>query len=263
MEDLRIEVVDILGFCDQPMQIGDYFEIKGGKLYIPDDKYFCMWALQSVLPMLPAKQRELNEENDWLRHTVRVACPDPNGRVILEIQPTNESSDDSQEPAQMSLPERMLVSEGDCTGCRRCELACSFEKTDNYNRYQSRISVVKCDVNQTDEPHVCRQCGRCMCVEICPNEALGRDPETHAVVVQSDRCEGCGACAAACPFDSVKLSKQGYPLICDLCGGEPMCVRKCPTGAVRFGTAQTQKDNRVAKAMFGDMGGEGVESEDN
>ncbi|MFQ6052631.1 MAG: 4Fe-4S dicluster domain-containing protein, partial [Candidatus Bathyarchaeia archaeon] len=40
-------------------------------------------------------------------------------------------------------------------------------------------------------------------------------------------------CVDACPYDAVKLNGS-RPLICDLCGGEPACVERCPTEALAF-----------------------------
>ena len=85
MQDLKIVVKEIGGYCDS-MKVGDYFIVRGGHLYIPEG-YFCYWALQSVLPLLPAKQRKILEPGDWLPNTWEVQCPDPQGRVILKIIP--------------------------------------------------------------------------------------------------------------------------------------------------------------------------------
>jgi Fe-S-cluster-containing dehydrogenase component len=38
----------------------------------------------------------------------------------------------------------------------------------------------------------------------------------------------------ACNYDAIKLDASSRPLICDLCGGEPECVKRCPTNALRF-----------------------------
>jgi len=86
MKDLKISVHQIEGHCNMPMKKGDYFILKEGKIYIPAGKYFCMWAMQSVMPLLPAKQRTILESNDWLPGTEFVSCPDPKGRVILKIE---------------------------------------------------------------------------------------------------------------------------------------------------------------------------------
>jgi uncharacterized repeat protein (TIGR04076 family) len=48
-----------------------------------------MYALQSVLPLLPAKQRRLSE-SDWLEQDSLVTCPDPDERVIMRIERIGE-----------------------------------------------------------------------------------------------------------------------------------------------------------------------------
>jgi uncharacterized repeat protein (TIGR04076 family) len=84
MHDLKIIVKEIRGVCDT-MKLGDYCIVRGSRLSIPENSYFCYWALSSVLPMIPAKQRNINEPNDWLPTTWEVVCPDPKGQVILQI----------------------------------------------------------------------------------------------------------------------------------------------------------------------------------
>ena len=86
MQDLKVRVKEIKGHCDI-MREGDYFIVRGSKLSIPDSRYFCYWAIQSVAPMLPAKQRKIDEQGDWMATTWEVECPDPKGRVILRIEP--------------------------------------------------------------------------------------------------------------------------------------------------------------------------------
>lgn len=83
MKDLKIEVEEIKGYCDT-MEVGDYFIVRGGKLSIPEGA-FCYWALNAILPLLPAKQRKIDEPDDWIPRTWHVECPDPNGQVIMEI----------------------------------------------------------------------------------------------------------------------------------------------------------------------------------
>ncbi len=85
MQDLKIVVKEIKGFCDT-IEIGDYFIVRGGRISIPEG-HFCYWALNSIIPLLPAKQRKLDEPNDWMTRTWLVECPDPKGQVIMEIVP--------------------------------------------------------------------------------------------------------------------------------------------------------------------------------
>ena len=88
MHPLRITVERIDGYCNQPMLVGDYFTVDGGKIRIPDGKHICMWALQSMMPILPLMQRGSSEKGDW---TAReggqlFVCPDPKGRVHYRIE---------------------------------------------------------------------------------------------------------------------------------------------------------------------------------
>jgi uncharacterized repeat protein (TIGR04076 family) len=41
--------------------------------------------MQAVMPLLPAKQRQL-PDGDWLELDSHVACPDPDERVIMRIE---------------------------------------------------------------------------------------------------------------------------------------------------------------------------------
>ena len=84
--DLRITVVSIEGRSVCGMQIGDYFElVESSKLRIPADKHFCIYALNSVLPFLAAKQREL-ASGDWLQQDSHITCPDPEERLVMKIE---------------------------------------------------------------------------------------------------------------------------------------------------------------------------------
>jgi uncharacterized repeat protein (TIGR04076 family) len=85
LRDLRVIVEEVQGKCSSGMSPGDYFVLRSGRLYIPDDRHLCLYALQAALPLLPAKQRPL-EDGDWLKGESHVICPDPAGNVILRIE---------------------------------------------------------------------------------------------------------------------------------------------------------------------------------
>jgi uncharacterized repeat protein (TIGR04076 family) len=83
--DLRVTVDRIEGRSVCGMQVGDYVDlVNSAELRLPDGKHFCVYALQAVLPLLPAKQRQL-PENDWLEKDSVACCPDPDERVIMRI----------------------------------------------------------------------------------------------------------------------------------------------------------------------------------
>lgn len=84
--DLRVTVNSINGRSTCGMQVGDFFEVvESSKLRIPEGYHFCIYALNAVLPLLPAKQRQL-DQNDWLERDVLVACPDPEEGLVMRIE---------------------------------------------------------------------------------------------------------------------------------------------------------------------------------
>lgn len=82
--DLTISVEKIDGNCTCNMAIGDAFYLKGGKLSMPNGKDFCLYALQSTIPLLPTKQRK-NHPADWMETDARVVCPDPACKLVMRI----------------------------------------------------------------------------------------------------------------------------------------------------------------------------------
>lgn len=83
--DLRVTVDRIEGRSVCGMAVGDYFElVDSAHLRIPEGRHFCVYALQAVLPLLPAKQRALPRD-DWLERDTLVCCPDPEERLIMRI----------------------------------------------------------------------------------------------------------------------------------------------------------------------------------
>jgi uncharacterized repeat protein (TIGR04076 family) len=84
--DLRVTVERIEGRSVCGLAVGDYFEVsESSHVTIPAGKHFCLYALSSVLPLLPAKQRQM-PPGDWLEQDNFVACPDPDERTIMRIE---------------------------------------------------------------------------------------------------------------------------------------------------------------------------------
>ena len=82
--DLKISVEFIGGNCTCTMSEGDCFYLKGGKLSMPPGKDFCLYAIQSTIPLLPAKQRS-NHPADWMETDSKVICPDPACKLVMRI----------------------------------------------------------------------------------------------------------------------------------------------------------------------------------
>ena len=82
--DLKIIVEQINGNCTCNMNPGDHFFLKSGKISLPEGKDFCLYAMQSTIPLLPAKQRKCHPA-DWMETDSRVICPDPACQLIMRI----------------------------------------------------------------------------------------------------------------------------------------------------------------------------------
>ena len=137
-----------------------------------------------------------------------------------------------------------------CTGCRLCELACSFKKHGVFNRELSDIRVETREELALNVPIRCMQCDDPPCVHACVARALHKEEKTGAVLLERDRCILCKACIAACPFGCISLIESDGALrisLCDLCSGHPECVGLCRSGAIAY--EDGKKINRKKRAL--------------
>lgn len=124
-----------------------------------------------------------------------------------------------------------------CTGCRSCEVVCSFQHEKEIIPAKSRIHIIKWEETGLDIPIVCQQCDKPVCESVCPVKAIRRDDKTGAMLVDYDACIGCRMCTMACPLGACYLDKEKKMIIkCDLCAGDPICAKFCPSGAVQYST---------------------------
>jgi Fe-S-cluster-containing dehydrogenase component len=96
-------------------------------------------------------------------------------------------------------------------------------------------------------PKMCNHCEKSACNQVCPVGAAYRTPD-GVVLVDRDRCVGCGYCVQACPYGSRFIhSKLHVADKCTLCyhritkGLPPACVQVCPTDARIFGDLNDPK----------------------
>ena len=130
---------------------------------------------------------------------------------------------------------RMIINPARCSGCKTCELACSFSHLSRPGL--PGISRIKAYTYSEDLSLVvvCLQCDEAACVKSCPSGALFLDEKTGAVAWEREKCVHCGMCAVACPFGNIGIDPaNGEVLKCDLCGGDPICAKFCPTRALEF-----------------------------
>lgn len=127
-----------------------------------------------------------------------------------------------------------------CTACRSCELACSRAKAAYLNPLESHVRVHIFFDEAIYFPLMCRQCEDAPCMGVCPSGAIARDAEPGLVRVSADKCIGCKMCMVACPFGLMNFSpSERHAAKCDLCEGDPECVKFCIPGAIEYRAMDT------------------------
>jgi carbon-monoxide dehydrogenase iron sulfur subunit len=117
---------------------------------------------------------------------------------------------------------RIKVNKEMCSGCRLCETMCSLFHLGVVNTEKSAIRVEKDELHTSrNSPFVCRQCKNMACLE------------GEKVVPETERKKFLWAVrrSAKCPFHALTVL-GGKSYHCDLCGGNPQCVKVCTTGAL-------------------------------
>jgi Fe-S-cluster-containing dehydrogenase component len=141
-----------------------------------------------------------------------------------------------------------------CSLCGACMAACALIKAGKPDLSQSRIRIETAGSCVPLRAAVCRHCEEPACVTACMSGIIDRDPETGLVTRRHEGCFRCAACAVNCPVGAcVQDEALNAFTACDLCGGDPLCVRVCLSGALRLEEdAQTSSQLRVdyAAKMF-------------
>lgn len=122
-----------------------------------------------------------------------------------------------------------------CFGCGHCAWICAFRRNGDFKADDANIWVEVDPDARTIFTITCFQCERASCLIVCPTGALQRDPQTRAVVVIADRCIGCKLCITACSFGNIHFDQaHGVAVKCDLCHGDPQCVKFCMAKALQY-----------------------------
>src|SRR5664280_1210411 len=108
----------------------------------------------------------------------------------------------------------MAVDTKKCVGCSDCVVACQTENDVPHGFCREWVVEV---MNGT-YPHLeieirserCNHCINAPCVRCCPTGA-SHFADGGIVLVDHNKCIGCGACIASCPYDALSLIHISEP----------------------------------------------------
>lgn len=130
-----------------------------------------------------------------------------------------------------------------CTGCNECELACSSKHESGSAPKKSRIRIKSLYPEPgIDFAIICQHCENPIpCAEVCPQGAIGRNDRTGAITISKTQCFGCTECIEACPYGAMYFNDDtGKAYKCDLCKGDPECVKYCDFDALTISETRSE-----------------------
>ena len=135
-----------------------------------------------------------------------------------------------------------------CDGCGDCVEACIKRLGDL--RSTPAIKLVKDKQGKVAALSFCLQCEQPFCKIICPTGSILFDEFSGLSSVRSETCVGCRSCFLICPIEGVMFDTiSGKAVKCNLCKGEPKCVKVCDRGALKYTLAEdltTAKEGHIA-----------------
>ena len=131
----------------------------------------------------------------------------------------------------------MVIDQSRCVGCMACVVACKRENDVPPEHYRTRVlEIVEGSFPRLKSElrsELCNHCDHAPCVTVCPTGASHKE-EDGTVQIDREKCVGCKACIAACPYDARYINEEhGYADKCSFCqhrvraGKKPACVATC------------------------------------
>ncbi|MEZ4650092.1 MAG: 4Fe-4S dicluster domain-containing protein [Candidatus Eisenbacteria bacterium] len=195
--------------------------------------------------------------------------------VVGVILPKELRGEDDPEPYDWDRHRWVyLVDAEKCIGCGACARACRAENDVPEGMYRTWIERYEIPVEGeaiVDSPNggengfgpgtrgreirkaffvpkLCNHCEATPCTQVCPVGA-SYSTQDGAVLVDKERCIGCGYCVQACPYGSRFINPNTHTADkCTWCyhrvtqGLDPACVSVCPVGARMFGDRKDPND---------------------
>jgi Fe-S-cluster-containing dehydrogenase component len=125
-----------------------------------------------------------------------------------------------------------------CIACDLCSGVCSLSKLGRVQPAGACIRIARDPATYLGamQCSVCDMTHDRVCVDSCPQDALVWDEAAGVVRFVQEECTDCGSCLDACSNVHQDAVDRRI-MICDLCGGDPLCVQWCPEGALTWGGA--------------------------
>ncbi len=176
----------------------------------------------------------------------------------------------------------MVIDLDRCVGCHACALACRAEWNIPVPYHRNWVRELGPDktpegLSFTFFPGLCNHCDHPVCVDVCPADpvekefrdpktgksmkmtvkATFKDPFSGIVLIDKERCLGCGACVEACPYGARYLNEDLDDPKADKCtfcverlehGEVPACVKSCIVDARIFGNL-SDKNSEVYRLV--------------
>lgn len=160
-----------------------------------------------------------------------------------------------------------------CVGCGACVVACKTENSVPEERFRAWV-VEEMDgtfpnLYMEIRSERCNHCSNAPCVKACPTGASHFAEGSNIVMVDPEKCTGCKACMASCPYNARFVMPEGYVSKCTFCEHrvkedlDPACASVCPAHAIHFGDMNRKRStisqllkNRKSKVLIPDAGTE-------
>ncbi|MFN8224978.1 MAG: TIGR04076 family protein [Gaiellales bacterium] len=71
------------------LAVGDYFEVAGAAVTLPQGKPFCVYAMAATFGVLDARMSDLPPDH-WLARKPFICCPDADDGVVMRLERIDE-----------------------------------------------------------------------------------------------------------------------------------------------------------------------------